>query len=626
MIEITKVKPGQRFKFEGNEFEIIHIDEYEVRYAKTKGGNIQVLASERFRSLAKANKIELHGYERYDSDEQLYLTPQQIEERNRKLEYVQTTLNRTCKPTSRREAEPIIQEVATRRNEEVPGSSTVFKWVRRYISSGYRANALVSGCYQKGNRNKRVCYHTEIVIDQLINEQYLTIQRPTIAAIYEKLQILHLHGEINELPSIRTLERRINRISQHAKLKNRHGSQAATRILRAAGCSVNYSRALEAVQADGHILNVLVVDDQTGEILGRAYATIIIDVYTRCIISAVITLQPFCTSTVIEATKLALTAGYNGLGGHMSNFFVDNGADYVSKSLKNLASTIGMNIDYGPPNEPNFKAHIETFFDTLNTGLVHRLKGTTWSSPADRGDYPSEELACLPLEKIQELIHEWIFNEYHKRVHDGHKRIPLSIWDESRKQHPIYIHKETDINTVARVVERRTVNKGRVIYDGLAWYSHALASLEAELRAAGKSRKLDVYIDTNNLVSVLVRDPRHKNNFIQADSTTPEFTQHLTIEEYKIAQKELKMKTASDLERFPIQDLIEFRNTFWMKVDEISDPKVRKQYKRKQQSLRKQLRKEEELTAAPRAEVLLKKAAPKIEVLMDFDELTPEEF
>jgi len=59
---------------------------------------------------------------------------------------------------------------------------------------------------------------------------------------------------------------------------------------------------------------------------------------------------------------------------------------------------------------------------------MHKLPGTTFSSPEHRGDYDSNKEAKLSLTDLEAVIADWIINVYHKRVHSGIKMSPESLW------------------------------------------------------------------------------------------------------------------------------------------------------------------------------------------------------
>ncbi|MGR2911981.1 Mu transposase C-terminal domain-containing protein [Acidithiobacillus ferrivorans] len=97
-----------------------------------------------------------------------------------------------------------------------------------------------------------------------------------------------------------------------------------------------------------------------------------------------------------------------------------------------------------------------------------------------------------------------------------------------------------DLDIIARSVVLRSINRGRIQYENQHWYSHALAMLEQQLGSHGLPDKVKVFVDELNLDRVFVEDPRSHGNFIQADSTRPEYTRGLTLYEHRKVCQEIK--------------------------------------------------------------------------------------
>jgi len=79
---------------------------------------------------------------------------------------------------------------------------------------------------------------------------------------------------------------------------------------------------------------------------------------------------------------------------------IDNGSDYQDSGFIGVTHKLGIILEPSPPYKPNAKANVERFFRTLNDDLIHKLSGTTFSNPEDRGDYDSQEMARLTLDDL----------------------------------------------------------------------------------------------------------------------------------------------------------------------------------------------------------------------------------
>lgn len=201
----------------------------------------------------------------------------------------------------------------------------------------------------------------------------------------------------------------------------------------------------------------------------------------------------------------------------------DNGVEFANSAFILLCSALAITILPAQNRDPNGKAHVESFFRTLTTGLIQLLEGTTFSSPTARGDYGSTKKARFTLEQVQSFADEWINEFYHKRVHTGTLRAPILAWeDQARVSSPLKLS-VPDVDALARRPYQRTIHGGRVQYDHLHYHSDALRALEAR----GQSR-VTVLIDELNLHTVFVEDPNEKGNFIEAESIDPAYTDGLT--------------------------------------------------------------------------------------------------
>ena len=62
--------------------------------------------------------------------------------------------------------------------------------------------------------------------------------------------------------------------------------------------------------------------------------------------------------------------------------FRHNGREFHSEALEMAAGRYGITIQFCPRRKPWFKAKVERFFGTLNSGLLVDLKGKAFSSIA----------------------------------------------------------------------------------------------------------------------------------------------------------------------------------------------------------------------------------------------------
>ncbi|WP_223789932.1 DDE-type integrase/transposase/recombinase [Marinicella meishanensis] len=597
MKSIFEMSVGDHFAVHGYEHELVFIGPNELRAARIAGGNVFTLSKDKFLSLQRDGQIKIIKQQKTEKPNPSNLTENQIKEMNRRLRYIRYVFNETDSCRSATIVEPILAVYSNTINDKNPPAfSTFARWAKSYVESKYDPVSLAPNFSRRGIMPLKFDPEIEQIVNQRIKEDYLTDQQVTMKHVHENIvsQILSEYGDSNSIPSglsipsLSTIERRIAKIDPYIRTKTRRGKYAAKKAFKAAGRSIYTERILESVQADGSLLDVLVVDPDTGEVVGRPYATILIDHYSRCVISAVITMDPFSAATILQAMKLAVSSSYSTFGGLFEKLCVDNGSDYTSKSLKNFCNHLGIMIEFGSPRDPDSKPNVERFFGRVNCQFLHTLRGTTFESPTKRGDYKSEKYACFTLDELKNKFKEWLDIYYHKTLHRGHGRTPEALWDESKKKTPIVQYDYKDIDQIARNVYTRTINGGRIKAFNLSWFSHALKTIEHKFRNKNKNPMVHVYVDTLNLDRVFIRDPDDDGVFIQADSTTPKYTRNLSLFEHNKIQEKLKSRGKKDLAKLDQYALAIARWKFRQDLIVMGDKYAAKQIARLKESAKNQ--------------------------------------
>jgi len=556
---------GQRFFFCKSEYEVAHSDHNYIRYASIKGGKPHIINPSKFEAMVDDERFE--ECEKPSASEQGIINASQVEidVMNRRLKYVHEVMQYAEYKKSEKHVKPYVDLIGEELGEtedtlpKRPSASAVVKWVIKFMNEGQSNESLIPNYKDRGKRpDTSYDGKVEGFIDKAIREVYLTENRRTKGEAYELLEgmILENFAEDDEAetvpayPSLRTFERRIEALDISLKKSKRFGKHFANKALKAAGIKLTSDHILQVVEADGNLLDILIVDPYTGEILGRPTLTAIIDRYTRVIIAVEITLEPFSQSTLMRTIKKSMNSEDGLKGGSYQKLVVDNGSDYISKSAKSLCNHLGITLSYCAPREPNGKAMIERFFGTLNTQLIHTLPGTTYSNPKHKGDYQSDKKAAVSLDELKEYVNEWL-DLYHHNIHSGTERVPYQHWDENASEDsmtPVNQHSPAMLDQIARTVKTRTITKGRVRFANIKWYSNALATIEQTLRDKGVKREVEVYIDELDLSHVFVKDPLGGSEPIKANSIDPEYTNGLSMFEHKKISDELKEQGKKDLD------------------------------------------------------------------------------
>ncbi|WP_213159152.1 DDE-type integrase/transposase/recombinase [Pseudomonas aeruginosa] len=543
---------GMRFTLHEIDYEVIYVAEEKVRYASQRGGKQHHIELSKFLELFSSQKAKLIG------NNVVKLSQENLKAAKRKYEYIKAAITQTKSPMSSNRLKIVITEASNRIADPTPPStSTVAKWVRAYLDNG---QSSLSPKKKPGNRTLRFSPEIETLIHEAIESEYLCKEKrnclDVLAYIVGKLYergIANATGSELIIPNLRTIQRRVKKLDPYLVTKARLGKHIADRISRAAGSKIQSYAPLTDVEIDTHILDILVLDPETGDVLGRPYLTCIIDRNTRVVVGTYICMYPPSATTALAALIDMISRPSRGLpGGIPSKITPDNGVEFKNTSFMHTCAQLSITITPAPVREPNAKSYVESFFRSLTYGIIQKVSGTTFSNPVKKGDYRSEKHALLNLEQIRSITESWINDVYHNAIHSRTGRAPILHWrDETKNFPPLYLS-DSEAQAIARRPLTRSIQKGQVQVDHLFYYSHSLTLLQAE----GITR-VTVLVNELDLSEVLVKNPLNEIQMITALSTDPNYTKDLTCYAHEECQKIKKSMKQSDLNRLgPLSNLL----------------------------------------------------------------------
>ncbi|WP_343597730.1 Mu transposase C-terminal domain-containing protein [Acinetobacter sp.] len=586
-------QPGFRFTFADHEhvFEITSSNYGVIRYASIAGGKPFSISAITFETRYKTGDIQC-----VFAPEKLFINPDSCSTIRRKERYVLTALAKLTAPTSIEPLRELIKEIALEIEDASPPSArTVARWILQYRMSSH--NALSLSEHGKGNKTLRYPPEVYQIIKQVISEIYLQPEHRTSKDVraFVLCKLNEQNIPTTYLPSLRAIQRSIAKLDPYIEMRVKKGSRVARKYFQAAGISTPTSFALHTVEIDTHYLDIIVIDPETEETLGRPFLACAIDTYTRAIVGTYISMFPPSALTTLAVIKDMITRhSYELPGGVPSIIIPDNGVEFKNNALARVCKQLSITITPSQIGTPNNKPHIERFFSTLTEGILQKLPGTTFSNPTARGQYDSSSKASLTLDKVKEYVDSWINTVYQQTIHGTTGRAPLVAWNDATEKIKPSSLTETDADIICRRPIDRNINHGQVIIDGLSYFSHALTTLKAD-----GIKKVTVLVDDLDLSKVYIIHPDKKDLVIQADSTQPEYTYNLSRSVHLEVQKRKKQMSESDRQR--LGKHADLYNLYQLMKD-IQKDLVRKKPKLKQFKIElpKQLtRLESELTSSP---------------------------
>lgn len=413
-------------------------------------------------------------------------------------------------------AVPTVGAVAADAAAGVLGVSRrqVYTWVRRWRQGAGVVSDLLPGRSNGGRGRQHLAAGVESVIGDLIRTQFLTRQKRTQAALYREV-LRECRSRGLPTPSRGSVTRRIARVDPIVRVTKREGVDAARGLQSAGGRVPPVRTVLEQVQIDHTPVDLIVVDERARLPIGRPYVTVAIDVFSRCIVGLVLTLDPpsalsvgLCLANMVTDKRAWLDRMNVQVGWPMSGkperLYLDNAAEFKSEALRRGCAEHGVALRYRPPGQPHYGGIVERVIGTLMAG-VHELPGTTFSNPVERGGYDSEGKAALTVRELERWLVLAVAS-YHGGVHTGVGQTPAARWAQG-----IAVTGSPPVVTAASAflvdflpVIRRTLTRTGFVIDHVGYFSDALKPWIAE---RGKLDRFVIRRDPRDISRVWVLDP-----------------------------------------------------------------------------------------------------------------------
>lgn len=381
----------------------------------------------------------------------------------------------------------------------------------------YREHPVTSSLLPRpaGTRqgSRRLPDETEAVIAEALLDFYKTRQKPSINRLRKEICRL-CRSQGVRAPSWHAVKARIATMDPAELTRAREGSKAARDRFRPVPGEYAAECALDVVQIDHTLVDVIVVDRQYRRPLQRPWLTLAIDVVSRMVAGFYLTLEAPSTVSVALAIQHLVQpkeAWLAGLGidaewpisGFPDAIHVDNAKEFRSRALRRGAEEYGIELIHRPVATPHYGGHIERLIGTM-MGAVHLLPGTTFSDIDERGGYDSAANATMTMDELE----RWMALEITRYHADRHGTLgipPLAAWHEAAARRVRPVRHPYDLAgfmvdflpSVDRLVRRNGIH-----LFGLRYWDDVLSIWAGRL-----DRPLRVSYDPRDLSRVFVRTP-----------------------------------------------------------------------------------------------------------------------
>jgi putative transposase len=461
---------------------------------------------------------------------------------------------------------PLIEEVRRIIGDPSPPSwITLYRWHKRFLTSGEDVRALIPALKRRGNRCRKFsggdpekAEAVVKIINEVINEKYLSRRRPTVAsvcaAVYAKINSANQYRSVEDhllFPDKVSVYRIINRLDPFDVAKARYGERIAKEKYSAIKQGPRPTRPLERVEIDHTKLDMLVVDSETRLPIGRPWLTLALDVYSKMIVGIYISFDPPGYLTVMQCLrhaiklkeyvkdKFPIVKNTWDTYGIPELIVCDNGPEFHSTHFGDACLQLGINIHYAPVKRGQYKGSVERYFRTLNQQLLHEHPGTTFSNILDKADYDPKKNAVISFDALLEIVHIYVVDIYHQAIHRTLMSTPAQVWKAAVAEYPPSLPpRQAELDVLLGCIEARTIStKGIELYS-LFYNDERLARLRCTL---GAGEKVTVKYDPTDLSVVYVADVEN-GKYIPVPSSSPQYTQNLTLWQHRIIRRYARLK------------------------------------------------------------------------------------
>ena len=361
----------------------------------------------------------------------------------------------------------------------------VYVLIRQARQGSGLVTDLVPGQSRGGEGKSRLPEPIECIIRELLQKRFLTKQKRSLTAFHREVAQACKAQKLR-VPTRNTLVLRIASLDPMETMRSREGREASRNLQGTGGVPPTIIEPLEQVQIDHTVIDLIVVDERDREPIGRPYFTIAIDVFTRCVLGMVVTLEaPSAVSVGLCLTHAAcdkrpwletLDVEVDWpMSGKPRLLYLDNAAEFKSEALRRGCEQHGIQLDYRPPGQPHFGGIVERIIGTAMRMIHDELPGTTFSNPNQRGEYDSENKAALTLRELERWL-ALAVSTYHGSIHRGLLQPPAARWADAVARigvPPVVIHSTAFLVDFLPVI-RRTLTRTGFVIDYIHYYTDAL--------------------------------------------------------------------------------------------------------------------------------------------------------
>lgn len=260
---------------------------------------------------------------------------------------------------------------------------TIRRWKHQFKAAQQRYNwgyiGLLPHQSAKGNHSARVSSDTWAFIDQVIADHYQTLQQKGKLTVYGILvREWEKANRSDSCPSHVTFYRHLSQQNQYQQTRKRQGAKAAypqSSFYWELDLTTPHhgERPFELCHIDHTELDIELVCSRTGELLGRPWATVLLDAFSRRVLAVYLSFE----RPSYRACMMVLRICVQRFERFAETIVVDHGSEFDSVYFETLLATFNCTKKQRPVARPRFGSIVERFFGTTHTEFLYTLSGNT---------------------------------------------------------------------------------------------------------------------------------------------------------------------------------------------------------------------------------------------------------
>lgn len=469
--------------------------------------------------------------------------------------------------------------------------STLKTAKKKLDRSGGDTNVLIPAFQRRGGAGgTRTSAEAESVIQEQIEIERENPTRRTALEIHNAIsRVLLAKADASAgriaIPSLSTVARRLDRaLDRYEQAVKLVGQRQARNLFREASRRPRPDRSLLEVQIDDVDSGIFLIDDRNSLPFGRAYVTTGIDDFDKVPMGLVVGSEHRSSDSAVNCIldgllpKEVSRPEYQGLAdqwigyGYAAVHLMDNPLYNHADRLTQLQLQIKSTYAWAKPHTPTEKTSIEHFNHVMKSRCFPKLPG--WSDGNISNDSVKRGMnsAIMTESQFKHYLVKWIVGDYlNTPGEDG--LTPRQRRERSLNGHTPILRWTYEQLRLFRMrhYQAKFRESGGIEFVRLRYRSEELARIRKQI---GNERPLSIFVDAEDLRSIVVEHPFTKVLIRVPCDESPEYVASLTLRQQQLVLKKARvMKLSSP----SIEECVRARNELARDVEKLrDDPRLRR--------------------------------------------------